>query len=297
MLGLPRLRLAAIMRPAGATRRAAVAAAHHLLLGHGLAVQALRAPAAGTRGRHHAQPLRGRRGLPTRRRTQDAARRIDGLSNRFFLDPVLLGRYPADVLDDLAAVTDFGRPRRRPRDHLAAAATAGRQLLQPARGGRARSAAPYAAGRRPRRPGSEGVRFVDRRPAGDRDGLGDRRGRADRDAGAGGQRLPARSRSTSPRTAPPSPTSVGADGSVDDPDRLAYLDAHLRACHDAIAAGVPLRGYFAWSLLDNFEWAWGYTKRFGLVYVDYATQQRTEVQRALVRDVIRRRLARHGVPG
>ena len=53
------------------------------------------------------------------------------------------------------------------------------------------------------------------------------------------------------------------------------MDAHLRACHDAIAAGVPLRGYFAWSLMDNFEWAWGYTRRFGMVHVDYATQLRT----------------------
>jgi beta-glucosidase len=72
------------------------------------------------------------------------------------------------------------------------------------------------------------------------------------------------------------------DGSLDgrfgctvhDQQRVAYLDAHLRACHQAITDGVPLRGYFAWSLLDNFEWAWGYSKRFGLVYVDFATQRR-----------------------
>jgi beta-glucosidase len=67
---------------------------------------------------------------------------------------------------------------------------------------------------------------------------------------------------------------VGPDGMINDPDRCAFLDAHLRACHDAISAGVPLRGYFAWSLLDNFEWAWGYTRRFGLVYVDYHNQRR-----------------------
>jgi beta-glucosidase len=65
-----------------------------------------------------------------------------------------------------------------------------------------------------------------------------------------------------------------ADGEVHDPDRLAYFDAHLRACHQVISAGVPLRGYFAWSLMDNFEWAWGYTKRFGMVYIDYETQAR-----------------------
>jgi len=64
------------------------------------------------------------------------------------------------------------------------------------------------------------------------------------------------------------------DGEVDDPDRVAYLDAHLRACHEVIRSGVPLRGYFAWSLMDNFEWSWGYTKRFGMVYVDYENQKR-----------------------
>jgi beta-glucosidase len=68
--------------------------------------------------------------------------------------------------------------------------------------------------------------------------------------------------------------TVDADGAVRDPDRVAYLDAHLRACREAIALGVPLGGYFAWSLMDNFEWAHGYSKRFGMVYVDYPTQRR-----------------------
>lgn len=65
------------------------------------------------------------------------------------------------------------------------------------------------------------------------------------------------------------------DGRVQDPDRVAYLRSHLQAARRALAQGVDLRGYFAWSLLDNFEWAYGYTKRFGLVHVDYATQTRT----------------------
>jgi beta-glucosidase len=68
---------------------------------------------------------------------------------------------------------------------------------------------------------------------------------------------------------------VGDDGSVDDADRLRYLAAHLEASANAIADGVPLIGYFAWSLLDNFEWALGYGTRFGIVHVDYATQRRT----------------------
>ncbi|MCW3841520.1 GH1 family beta-glucosidase [Micromonospora yasonensis] len=66
-----------------------------------------------------------------------------------------------------------------------------------------------------------------------------------------------------------------ADGRVDDPDRIAYLDGHLRAVREAIDAGVHVTGYFVWSLLDNWEWAEGFTKRFGLVHVDFATQRRT----------------------
>ena len=67
---------------------------------------------------------------------------------------------------------------------------------------------------------------------------------------------------------------VTQDGTVEDYERLAYLRDHLAALHAAISDGVNLRGYFAWSLLDNFEWAEGYAKRFGLVFVDFATQKR-----------------------
>jgi beta-glucosidase len=72
---------------------------------------------------------------------------------------------------------------------------------------------------------------------------------------------------------PDPPAAV--DGRIDDPLRVRFLHDHLRAAHDAIAQGVDLRGYFAWSLLDNFEWASGFSKRFGLVHVDFATQKRT----------------------
>ena len=65
------------------------------------------------------------------------------------------------------------------------------------------------------------------------------------------------------------------NGAIDDVDRTGYIASHLRAAHTAIKAGVDLRGYFCWSLLDNFEWAEGYAKRFGIVHVDYATQIRT----------------------
>ena len=59
-----------------------------------------------------------------------------------------------------------------------------------------------------------------------------------------------------------------------DPDRIAFLGSYLAAVHRAIEEGVDVRGFFQWSFCDNFEWAFGYAKRFGLVYVDYATQQR-----------------------
>jgi beta-glucosidase len=67
---------------------------------------------------------------------------------------------------------------------------------------------------------------------------------------------------------------VGPDGQVDDPERLSYIKRHLQQVGRAIDCGVPVKGYFAWSLMDNFEWAYGYSKRFGLIYVDFETQQR-----------------------
>jgi beta-glucosidase len=66
----------------------------------------------------------------------------------------------------------------------------------------------------------------------------------------------------------------GPDGRVPDRRRLGFLKDHFRAARRAIAAGVPVEGYFVWSLLDNFEWDRGYSQRFGIVWVDYATQRR-----------------------
>ena len=71
------------------------------------------------------------------------------------------------------------------------------------------------------------------------------------------------------------------NGVVDDEQRLAYIRDHIAATHDAMATGVPVGAYFAWSLMDNFEWASGYAKRFGLVHVDFETQQRTFKNSAL----------------
>ena len=78
------------------------------------------------------------------------------------------------------------------------------------------------------------------------------------------------------------------DGVIDDPIRVWYFREHLKAAHDAITQGADLRGYFAWSLLDNYEWSLGYSKRFGIVHVNYETQERTPKASALFyRDVIR----------
>ena len=80
---------------------------------------------------------------------------------------------------------------------------------------------------------------------------------------------------------------VGADGAIHDERRIAYLDAHLWSLSAAVAEGVDVRGYFQWSLLDNFEWDRGYRMRFGIVHVDFETQQRTPHESALwYRDVI-----------
>jgi beta-glucosidase len=87
------------------------------------------------------------------------------------------------------------------------------------------------------------------------------------------------------------------DGRVHDAERVAYLAAHIAAVGDALAQGVPMAGYMVWSLLDNFEWASGYAKRFGIVHVDYETQRRTPKDSALwYRDFLQRQRQRRPEP-
>ncbi|MFG2107817.1 GH1 family beta-glucosidase [Micromonospora chersina] len=267
----------------------AVRAGHHLMLGHGLAVQALRAarPEAQLGITVNLYPVTPATDSPE---DADAARRIDGLANRFFLDPVLRGAYPADLTADLRKVTDFGHVRdgdlaviSTPLDMVGVNYYSRHVVAAPVDG-----VEPEAYWRAPSCwPGSENVRFVTRGvPVTDMDweidapGLVETLERVHRDY----------------TDLPLYVTENGSafvdavvDGRVDDPDRLAYFDAHLRAAHAAISAGVPLKGYFAWSLMDNFEWAWGYTKRFGMVYVDYDSQVRIPKSSARwYADVIRR---------
>ena len=121
---------------------------------------------------------------------------------------------------------------------------------------------------------------------GHRDGLGDLPRRARRDGALAPRALPVpplpdhRERRGDERSSP-TPT-----GFVDDQDRLGYVRDHLAVIHELIDEGLPIDGYFAWSLMDNFEWAYGYTERFGLIRVDYDTLERTPKAE---REVVRRR--------
>jgi beta-glucosidase len=262
--------------------KAAFQAVHNLLLAHGLGVQALRAGGA----REVSLTLNLTRVLPGDAASgadQAAADLIDGLQNRIWLDPVLRGQYPADMLalfDRFGALDDV---RDGDLDIISSPIDLlGINYYQPALVG-----AQVGAQAHPMYPGSEGVAFLPQDvpttfmdwPV-DASGLQDLLLRLARDY-------------------PDTPLMVTENGSsyddvldgdrVADVQRLDYFDQHLRACHAAIAQGVDLRGYLAWSFLDNFEWAYGYDKRFGLVYVDYATQRRIPKDSARwYSDVIRR---------
>ncbi|MEV4249277.1 GH1 family beta-glucosidase [Streptosporangium canum] len=260
----------------------AVRAAHHLLLAHGLATSAMRAQRADSRigGSVNLYAISPQTGSEADR---DAARRIDGLQNRFFLDALLKGEYPADVLEDLAEMAGFVQDGdmeviSAPLDMLLINYYSRFTVSGTPGGAASAAAAPTNAGS----PwvGSEDVSFVEGgRPVTamgweiDDSGLHELLLRVAREY----PRIPL----VISENGAAFDDVVDADGVVHDRERLNYIDAHLRTCHAAIEAGVPLEGYFAWSLMDNFEWAWGYGKRFGLVRVDYETQLRVPKESAL----------------
>ena len=249
---------------------AALASVHHLLLGHGLATSALRSQnRSATVG--ITLNLAATSPATDAPADLDAARRIDGLANRLYLDPILLGRYPEDVVADVAALSDFSFVRDGDLETISAPI----DLLGINYYTTNVVAAPDGSPPDPGspHPAAEDVRHLGRGAPKtamgweiDPDGLF-------RTLKMVSDNYPAVPLYVTENGAA-FDDEIGPDGTVDDPDRVAYFDSHLRACHRAIAAGVPLRGYFAWSLLDNFEWAFGYAKRFGLVFVDYRTQRR-----------------------
>jgi beta-glucosidase len=239
----------------------ALPAAHHQLLAHGLAVRALRASGATDIGIANSHGPTW--AASTEAADVEAAEFYDVLLNRLFADPVLLGRYPdgigelmpGDVEADLEVIAEpvdwYGV------NYYAPTRVGAPQGTDITFGGVAMPAElPFA------------VREITGHPVTDfgwpvvPEGLTELL-TAFRDRY--GDRLP--------------PVVITENGcsypDIDDQDRIAYLDGHLRALHRALEAGVDVRGYFVWSLLDNFEWAEGYARRFGLVHVDFETLQRT----------------------
>ena len=250
----------------------AVAAAHHVLVAHGRAVEVLRRDAAGARVGITLDLVPMQPATSAQADTR-AAREEDTLRNRWFLDPVLRGEYPAEARERLGllphgAADDMGLISA-PLDFLGVNYYT-RQLLQ--------------AGPNNGRP-----RVVQREGA-------ERTGMGWEVYPEGLYELLVRLRSE--YDVPPLYiTENGAafpderrNGLVDDSQRMSYLERHLDAVSRALADGVPVEGYFVWSLLDNFEWSLGYSERFGIVYVDLNTLERVpKASYAWYRDFIARR--------
>jgi beta-glucosidase len=258
--------------PGQALMLGALPAAHHQLLGHGLGTAALRA--AGARRVFITNNYSPVWAASASAADTAAAAAFDTLQNRLFTDPVLLGRYPGlaafglDRLDfvrdgDLAVISapvdGLGVNYYNPTRISALPDSPLPFQLEPIEG------YPVTAFGWPVVP-------------------------------AGLTELLVYLRDTYAGQLPPvyitengcsAPDEVAADGSVDDQFRIGYLDGHIRAVADAIAAGVDVRGYLTWTMMDNFEWAEGFHQRFGLVHVDYATQRRTpKASYAWYRDLI-----------
>ncbi|MFC9018510.1 GH1 family beta-glucosidase [Streptomyces albidoflavus] len=239
---------------------AAVKASYHLLLGHGLAAQAVRAASP------HAKigivnNLSTVYAATDSEADQAAARRMDGHTNRWWLDPVHGRGFPADMRE----VYGVDLPER-PGDLDTIAQRLdwiGLNYYFPAVVADDPDA-PHPHIRTVRREGVPRTGMDWEIEAG---GLEELLLRLTREYGA--QSIYVTENGSA------FPDTVAPDGSVHDPERTAYLQDHLAACARAARAGAPVDGYYAWSLLDNFEWAYGYDKRFGLVHVGYPTQRRT----------------------
>jgi beta-glucosidase len=229
-----------------------LAAAHHLLLAHGWAVPVIRQSAADL-----GPQMPASRSYADRR----AAYTADGSLNRWYLDPLAGRGYPQDMVTHYGRSMDFVREGdlkviAEPLDFLGVNYYTRRVVRSQEVPPEKNMPVEIAAGEDITEMGWEvypeglfdllcRVHFDYRFPA----LVVTENGAAFRD-------------------------KVRPDGNINDVRRVAYLRDHLRAAARAINSGVPLKGYFAWSLMDNFEWSFGYTKRFGIVYVDYQTQER-----------------------
>jgi beta-glucosidase len=260
---------------------AALTAVHHLNLAHGLATAAVRRAAPAARVALTLNLAWVRPEKPDSALDIEAVRRVDGLQNRVFLDPVLRGQYPADVQADTAAVTDWSFVRDGDLDVISAPIDVlGVNYYSPtivrhwtrerpkenADGHGDGAASPWIACDDVEFPIQHG-RKTDMGWSIDPRGLTELLLRVAREA-------PDLEIMVTENGAA-FPDVVDGEGRIVDTDRIDYLRTHLAAVHAAIEAGAPVVGYYVWSLMDNFEWAWGFSKRFGIVHVDYETQVRT----------------------
>lgn len=259
----------------------ALAAVHHLNLAHGLAGRAVRealgdaATLSLTLNLHVVRP-----DDPENPADVDAVRRIDALANRVFLDPVLDGHYPADLVADTASVTDWSFVREGDLDVTRTGLDVlgvnyySTQRVRRWVPGTARSQADgHGDSAASPWPGADDVEFLPQ--PGPHTAMG-----WNIDPSGMTELLVHLS-----RTYPGLPLMVtenGAafddvvspDGRVHDLQRVDYLARHLEAVGQAMDEGADVRGYFVWSLMDNYEWAYGYHRRFGIVRVDYDTLER-----------------------
>ncbi len=242
-----------LFAPGIKNRKIAMQVSHHLLLSHGMAVQAMRA--AGTRATLgivlNQSPITAETDAPADRHEAAIA---DGLIVRWYMDALLKNSYPQDVLTHLGADApvvreDDFRMIGTPIDFIGINYYT-RQVVS--------ASGPYE-------PAKRGLPVTDMEWEIYPQGLTDLLVRLAHD-----YTLPPLYITENGAAFRDVLTAAG----VHDPDRIAYLKEHVAAVAAAIAQGVDVRGYFLWSLFDNFEWASGYEKRFGIVYVDYATQER-----------------------
>ncbi|MGW0460269.1 GH1 family beta-glucosidase [Streptomyces tendae] len=266
---------------------AALRAAHHLNLAHGLGTVALRSVMPARNSVAISLNTSVVRPLSQNPADLAAAQKIDDLSGGIFHGPILHGAYPSSLLEATAAVTDWSYVQdgdlgqiRQPIDAICLNYYTPTVVSAADADSRAPRADGHGASDHSPWPAADDVAF--HQPPGERTEMG---WSVDP---SGLHELIMRYN----REAPGMPLYIsengaayddkpGADGSVHDPERVAYLNGHLTAVRQAIADGADVRGYYLWSLLDNFEWAYGYEKRFGAVYVDYASQQRTPKSSAL----------------
>jgi beta-glucosidase len=279
---------------------ASLRAAHHLNLAHGRAIEVLRGQLPATAQTSITLNLHEVRPLTDSAADADAVRRIDAIGNRVFTGPILGGAYPEDLIADTSHVVDWSAlvhdgdlaTISRPIDVLGVNYYTPTLVSTPGTGtGDTRNDGHGNSDHSPWT-GSEHVAFhlsEGKRTAMnwaiDPSGMYDLLLRVTRDHPGVPLMVTENGAAFDDYVSP--------EGRVEDPERIAYLHSHLDAVQRAVADGADVRGYFLWSLMDNFEWGYGYSKRFGAVYVDYASQRRIPKASAhWYSDVIRR----HALP-